>query len=209
MRSTPILAKSIALVSFVVLMSGFVAYRSGAFDKYLYKGDGSRFDVYNQSDTSGKPDTIKPEKTIMAGSKAMVLSETHLFSKVRHLNPSVPADTAQFLGLYREFKRIKNEDSVRQHKEMIRMSSSKSMVIMKPEDLPENRYMQKQFLRIDGSQYYLSMFQVDSLLYEMKRVYPVNPAIAVPDTVKKTHQVMPSTKSGSIIRPKDIKQGTQ
>lgn len=181
MKSAPSLVKYLTLACFIILLCGFVAYRSGAFDKYLHKKNADYVLAFNASDTSGKPDTIIPGKRMMSGSKAMVLSENSLFSRVKRLNPSAPADTAQYMALYRELKRIKNEDSVKQEKEIIRMSSSKSAVIIKPEDMPEKRYLRQELQLINGTYYYLSMYQVDSLLREMDKK---SAAQSIPEDVK-------------------------
>jgi hypothetical protein len=205
MGSKHILAKSIVLAGFIVLMSGFVAYRSGAFDKYLHKknpGDETAFYIagMNLADTSKKPDTLVPRRQMMSGSKAMILTEPAVPSKPQ--TAALLSDTAEFLRLYTDLQKILKEDSIRQQKKVMQYSS-KSAVVIEPWEKTPTLVPP---LRIHGRYRVLTLHQVDSLLNEMKRVYP---ALAVPDTVKKKRSVMPSTKSGAIIRPKDIQQQSQ
>lgn len=75
MPVTKPLLKVIVPVVSLLLLSGFVAYRSGAFDKFIGSTvNGSTNDLSYASDTSSKPkvDTTKPRK-IMSSSKSIIL----------------------------------------------------------------------------------------------------------------------------------------
>ncbi len=75
MPATKPLLKVFMPVVFLLLLSGFVAFRSGAFDRYLDStGKNAASSLSYVSDTSGKPpvDTTKP-RTIMSSSKSMIL----------------------------------------------------------------------------------------------------------------------------------------
>jgi hypothetical protein len=70
----PLVKVIIPLVS-LLLLAGFVAYRSGAFDRYIGStGNNAATSLSYISDTNGKPplDTTKP-RTIMSSSKSMIL----------------------------------------------------------------------------------------------------------------------------------------
>lgn len=191
--------KILVLSGFILLMSGFVAYRSGAFDNYLYAASpsGERYIAISDIDLTNsfvKQDTVPPKKRMMSGSKAMILIPPPIVTKD---NREIITDTAEFVRVYRSFMRIKNDDSILQRRRMM-ASSSKSAAVFTPLENRPNEYI---FINNQVRQATIPL--IDSLIIEMRRLYP---AVANLDSVKPTRPVMPSSKSGSIFRSKDLGQ---
>ncbi len=203
MESPRPVLKIIVLSIFILLLSGFVAYRSGAFDNYLYAaapGVEGTFHIsgVNLADTSKRPDTTIPPRTMISSSKSMILPGSRVLSAKDQQKSVLTLDTAGFLKLYGDLRKIKTEDSLKQEKNKTRFSSSKSMEVIKPADV---QILYSEPVLINGAYRILSIQQVDSLLKEMDKKYPV---VAIPDSTKKT--IMYSSKSGPILSPKLIRE---
>ncbi len=88
MRPSPLFIKIAVLSLFTLLLTGFVAYRSGAFDKLLAGKKTSMIPVMEsntaiayQLDTIPKVDTLQPHPppppTIMSSSKSLVITDNY------------------------------------------------------------------------------------------------------------------------------------
>ena len=84
MRPSPLFTKSAVLSVFILLLTGFVAYRSGAFDKLLIgKKTNNLPDIEintvmaYQLDTIPKVDTPPRLPTIMSSSKSLVMTDNY------------------------------------------------------------------------------------------------------------------------------------
>jgi hypothetical protein len=183
--------KIIVLVCFAALMSAFVAYRSGAFDKYIDKESSEKVSAEDNFLTLQK-DTVPPSgfyidrNELMASSKSISVTPTYKYRpvSVKYFEEK----KAKAISEEEAWKSILNKDTTkplpadsvlkaREAKERLLMSSSKSMIII---DRP-------------------------------KTVKPDTVAKPVSDTVNK---VLPDTakpirfygsKSGIIFKPDDVK----
>jgi hypothetical protein len=91
MQTSSPIVKTTALVCFVVLLSGFVAYRSGVFDKQAIKTKA----IYSAlDDTTKKPmvDT-SAERLIMSSSKSMIIIDNRKSSKKDTVPATIKKDT--------------------------------------------------------------------------------------------------------------------
>ncbi len=84
MKPSPLFTKITTLSAFILLLTGFVAYRSGAFDKLLTgKKTSSRpvmesnIAIAYQLDTIPKIDSVPSLPRIMSSSKSMVMTDNY------------------------------------------------------------------------------------------------------------------------------------
>ncbi len=175
------LIKIIVLVCFAALMSAFVAYRSGSFDKYIYnKGDiNSLADnpaALNTLDTTAKPKLDSAElKRIMSDPEVIRMAS----SKSARIIEDWPARTKPIDSILKITSKYTNKlplkDTVIKPKTI--MSSSKSMILI---DRPKK-------------------VKQDTV------IKPVSDAInkVLPDTAKPVRFY--GSKSGIIFKPDDVK----
>ena len=188
---------------FLTLISCFVAYRSGLFDRYLYSTNGgnslSDHGQYSSraSESGDQSDDTIPVRTMMSSSKSIILAEPG------KSNTPNPADTGRL--------RIYIADSVwkkylaENEKERVYMSSSKSGYVISPRHPARVRYP----VTINGLTLRYTAPQLDSLL-SLSPIIDTTSAYKlpqpVPDTPVSSPRIMPSTKSGGIFFPGDLKK---
>ncbi len=189
MRLPKPIVKIAVLSGFVILLTGFVAYRSGAFDSYLQKEEPAIYPyekllAFNISDTNKKPtiDTLIQPRTLMSSSKSLILVEEKKIARVyidtstsTKYNPNLPKETH-------------------------RMWSSKSGAVIRTSDLEVPPKLKLEPAGIDNKPF--THKQIDSIF----RVPRADSLRIVPlDTTKKDSPKMYGTKSGMIFRSSDIK----
>lgn len=190
MRSQKMLVKIVVLSGFVLLLSGFVAFRSGAFDKYLQK----KYSGLSYTDTSKKPapDTIKPPKTIMSSSKSIIMTDYTIKPDISQL------DSVEKKRLIDEL--IKKRAEAKAKQELYWMTSSKSGPVVRPSDLKTPDTFNTSRILINGETHLLSLTQIDSMLQQLNN----DTVKSVPDTIVKPPVRIYSTKSAPVFRPADL-----
>jgi hypothetical protein len=196
MHKPTLLAKITALSSFIILLTGFIAYRSGYLDQYLYSPNGGNSlsaiekRENNLADTGTNPVDSFRNRVMMSSSKSIVIADYKT-------NPSITGrDTVRprwFIAdsVMKQYKKDKEQ-------EMLYMSSSKSGAIISPNHPAKKRYL----VVVNREYQFFTAYQIDSLLL----LQPLMDSLYTkPDTIKTEPIRIYSTKSGSIIRPSDIK----
>lgn len=129
MKSPQLLTKTVVLSVFIFLLSGFVAYRSGAFAKLLAgkqtnipRTIESNTAFTYQVDTIPKADSPRPVRTIMSSSKSIVMPDNYEY-------------TYKDRELKKKLKKKKMDTAVQ--KRPIMFSGSKSGPVITPRILPD------------------------------------------------------------------------
>ena len=197
MRSPHFFLKAATVSSFLLLISGFVAYRSGYFDRYLYSTNGGNSlsnmqqSDYAVADTGKKPVDSMQNRTLMSSSKSIVIADAAPGKNF----PSI--DTGRLRVFMDDSIRLKYEKEL--EKERVYMMSSKSGYVVSASHPSRTRYP----VSINGKLQFLTAPQIDSLI----KLKPIIDTIrTIPDTVTKVPVRIFGTKSGSILRSSDIKK---
>lgn len=197
MHSPSPLVKAAALSGFVLLMTGFVAYRSGYLDKYLFSPNGGNsLSTMEQpgtfpADTSKKPGDSITISPMMSSSKSIIIADQTTTT------PRIRPD----LGKPRVYiaDSVLKKYQVDKDIEKVLMTSSKSGMVIPPHHPGRTRYP----VSINGVEKLLTVPQIDSLFL----LQPVMDSVRItPDTVTKEPVRFYGTKSGPVIRSTDIKQ---
>lgn len=190
MHSQKLLVKMIVLSGFLLLLSGFVAFRSGAFDKYLQKKNSG----ISYTDTSKKPapDTAKTPRTIMSSSKSIIMTDYTVKPDISQL------DSIEKKRLIDEL--IKKRAETISKQEIYWMTSSKSGPVLRPADIKLPDTLNGSRILINGESHLLSLTQIDSILRQLNK----DTTNLVTDTIVKPPVRIYSTKSGSVFRPADL-----
>lgn len=129
MKSPQLFTKTAVLSLFIFLLTGFVAYRSGAFDKLLAGKQAnippaieSNTAITYQVDTIPKVDSPRPVRTIMSSSKSIVVPDNYEY-------------TYKDSELKKKLKKKKMDTAVQ--KKPIMFSGSKSGPVISPRILPD------------------------------------------------------------------------
>lgn len=161
MRSHNMFLKIGVLVVFAILMSAFVGFHSGVFDKYLSNrshqvtGDF----IIPVHDTDKKP-AQQTDRTRMSSSKSMIMTD-YTFNPVPTLSFGI--DTPKLITFYNKLvARQKYNEAVRKRNEENMMVSTKSGPILKPVDMKA---------WIDGKEKSFSPAEVDSAVNHMRATY--------------------------------------
>lgn len=196
-----LITKAATVTFFLALISCFVAYRSGLFDRYLYSTNGgnslSDHGQYSPAATENgqQPNDTVPTRTIMPSSKSMILVEP---GKSHLPNPSDTGRLRVYIPDSAWKKYLQEKEQQRLY-----MSSSKSALVISPTHPARARYP----VTINGLTLYYTAPQLDSLLSLSPVIDTVYRAPAlVPDTPSYNPRIMPSTKSGGIFYPADLKK---
>ncbi|MBL7733268.1 MAG: hypothetical protein JNM88_19025 [Chitinophagaceae bacterium] len=201
MQKTSIFVKAAVLSVFVFLMTGFIAYRSGFFDKYLYSANGGNSlsnlqqNGESMADTGRYPVDSARTRQRMSGSKSLILTD---LTPGRSSSLPDTGKTRIFVAdsVWNKYKKEKES-------EMMYMSSSKSGAVIPPRHPARKRYP----LVVNGVAGNYTGPQIDSLL-ELKPVIDSIPPVNAnqPDTAVNKPRIMPSTKSGGVFYPADLKK---
>jgi hypothetical protein len=200
MRSPHFFLKAATVSSFLLLLSGFVAYRSGYFDRYLYSTNGGNSlsnmqqSDYAVADTGTKPVDSMQNRTLMSSSKSIVIADA---APVKNLPFT---DTGTLRVFIADSIRLKYEKEL--EKERVYMMSSKSGYVVSASHPSRTRYP----VSINGKLQFLTAPQIDSLI-KLKPIIDIMKTI--PDTATKEPVRIFSTKSGSILRSSDIKKANK
>jgi hypothetical protein len=91
MQTPSPIAKATVLVCFIIMLSGFVAYRSGVFDKQAIKTKA----IYSAIDDTTKKPTVdtSSERMIMSSSKSMILIDKSKTLKKDTVPVTIKKDT--------------------------------------------------------------------------------------------------------------------
>ena len=197
MRSPHFFLKAATVSSFLLLLSGFVAYRSGYFDRYLYSTNGGNSlsnvqqSDYAVADTGKKPVDSMQNRTLMSSSKSIVIADATS-------GKNLPlTDTGTLRVFIADSIRLKYEKEL--EKERVYMMSSKSGYVVSASHPSRTRYP----VSINGKLQFFTAPQIDSLI-KLKPI--IDTFKTIPDTVTKEPVRIFSTKSGSILRSSDIKK---
>lgn len=200
MRSPHFFLKAATVFSFLLLLSAFVAYRSGYFDRYLYSPNGGNSlsnmqqSNYAVADTGTKPVDTMQNRTLMSSSKSIVITDAASGKNF----PST--DTGRLRVFMDDSIRLKYEKEL--EKERVYMMSSKSGYVVSASHPSRTRYP----VSINGKLQFFTAPQIDSLI----KLKPIIDTIStIPDTVTKEPVRIFSTKSGSILRSSDIKKANK
>jgi hypothetical protein len=173
--------KIIVLVCFAALMSAFVAYRSGTFDKYIYKVETATIPDSNSFDTTGKPQMDSAAIKKIASDPEVIRMASSKSGRIINDWPARTKSNDSILKIiFKDTVKPLPADSVlkaREAKERLLMSSSKSMIII---DRPKTG-------------------KPDTV------VKPVSDTVnkVLPDTAKPVRFY--GSKSGIIFKPDDVK----
>lgn len=197
MRSPHFFLKAATVCSFLLLISGFVAYRSGYFDRYLYSTNGGNSlsnmqpSDYAVADTGTKPVDSIQNRTLMSSSKSIVIADAAL-------GKNIPlTDTGRLRVFMDDSIRLKYEKDL--EKERVYMVSSKSGYVVSASHPSRTRYP----VSINGKLQFLTAPQIDSLI----KLKPIIDTIkTIPDTATQEPARIFGTKSGSILRSSDLRK---